>query len=112
MLKSPSDNPHATLITLFLNAVPEMIHHSCSDHGGSGCYPGDDLEKSERASEELAQKLNKVMRFMPHLKFQSTTPCDPDFMKLLTARELVQDVHLHFETSVELVSRCLEATAH
>lgn len=97
MLKSPLQNPHATLITLFLNAVPEMIHRSCFGHGGNGCYPGDDLEKYEAQSEELAHKLNKVMSFMPDLKFQSTTPRDPDFMRLLTARELVQDVDLHFE---------------
>lgn len=88
LLQPPSVNPHATLITLFLNAVAEigMMNQS---------IPG-------RRATSHRQALQRLMGYMPDLltSCASSYPNSPEIAKLLNALELVNNMDTHFERCV------------
>ena len=72
LLQGPSINPHATLITLFMNAVDESL------------TPQDrmaDVGKNSRATKRL-------LKYLP-LKGWPTNPYDPQVIKFSYAQEKV-----------------------
>ncbi|KAI8961484.1 hypothetical protein F5Y11DRAFT_326332 [Daldinia sp. FL1419] len=71
-------NRHATLIALFLNAVPEMAAYM-----ESGIIPVQAKHK---------EKLEKIMRYMPELML----PDPANMIKIMMAMSLVQDMDGHF----------------
>ena len=77
MLQDLTQNPHATLLMLFMNAVPEM---------------------AERAQDMAAQR-SGMMRAMKYLRFASppTTQYDPQTIMLMSSMSLVLDFDRHFE---------------
>lgn len=74
MLQTPSDNPHATLITLFLNFPLEVNSE-------------DDpvLLKGE------IERVGKYMGFGPHNLPPFVTPKDPIMANIMVSRDCVRD---------------------
>lgn len=76
MLQKPEDNPHATLLSLFLNAVHEIA--------------GRRYDKKRTESE--------VMRVMPYMSFSERpqSPYDPKAILLMSALPLVMEAERMF----------------
>ncbi len=90
LLQPVSINPHATLITLFLNAVPGIrimlyIAPRLDPRLALCFFP---LTEDPRA------QISKVLRYMPELRSQSliTSEHSPDLVKLKSALALVCDM--------------------
>lgn len=75
-LQSPDINPHATLLTLFMNAIPEMI----TDH--------------EDAS-DLRHDMSKAMKYIPFTGLPGNLR-DPRFLRLMEARSIFRDNDKYF----------------
>ena len=73
LLKSPTSNPHATLITLFMNAA-----HLAEQASG--------LDINMRRTNML-----KVSQFLPYRLSQQPDPKDPAALRSLAAMDLVRD---------------------
>ncbi|KAI0904588.1 hypothetical protein F4823DRAFT_628512 [Ustulina deusta] len=90
LLQPVSINPHATLITLFLNAVPEiriMLHVAPRlDPRLALCF--------FPLTEDPRAQISKVLRYMPELRSQSliTSEHSPDLVKIKSALALVCDM--------------------
>jgi hypothetical protein len=74
LLEAPTANPHATLITLFMNAIEEEFRECGEDHNAS-------IMRKE------ISLLTKYIPYRPNLN-----DYDPDFIKLSFAKPLVRDV--------------------
>lgn len=81
LLKQPDENPHATLVALFLNAVDEMY---------------DDNEKRKAMMSEMRQ----VWSYMTPSPL--TSPYDPNVIVGDIATQQVRDVDKHFERYMKL----------
>ncbi|KAI1653498.1 hypothetical protein F4813DRAFT_374473 [Daldinia decipiens] len=77
LLQPTNINRHATLITLFLNAVPEMIMIK---------------EKTMFPPDNMTEQMDKVFRYMPELLQPTTT----SMIKIMMAMNLVQDMEGNF----------------
>lgn len=77
LLQLPRQNPHATFITTFINAVKEVAKTENSDNVG-----GD----SERITKFLPLELSSLL-----------SPNSPDMMRMWDARDSVADVDKHFK---------------
>ncbi|OBT41478.1 hypothetical protein VE00_07576 [Pseudogymnoascus sp. WSF 3629] len=77
LLQLPRQNPHATLITTFINAVKEVAKTENSD---------DQCGDSERITKFLPLQLSSLL-----------SPSSPDMMRMWDARDSVADVDKHFE---------------
>jgi hypothetical protein len=74
LLQEPIANPHATLITLFMNAVEEEFMNSGEDH---------DMNV-------IMKEMALVAEYLPHRPNMNRN--DPYFLKLLFAKPFVRDV--------------------
>ncbi|KAI3337490.1 hypothetical protein HD806DRAFT_543118 [Xylariaceae sp. AK1471] len=92
LLQPPSVNPHATLITLFLNAVTEMIMMAHSVFG----------PVITSLTEDPRQQTNLVWQYMPELRRPISHPYEPIMIKVISALELVYDMDRHFNRYMEL----------
>lgn len=75
LLQSPTTNPHATLITFFMNAVQEMV--------------GPD------AREDLEQEVRKLAKYMPDLGARPSM-YGARMMVMMASGALVRDVDKYF----------------
>ncbi|PWY93925.1 hypothetical protein BO94DRAFT_313736 [Aspergillus sclerotioniger CBS 115572] len=73
LLQSPLDNPHATLITLFINAVPENLAHR--------------EEQQDWDAHISTTKL--LLKYLP-FKGAPTSPYDPQIIKRFVGRDIVR----------------------
>ncbi|KAF2277188.1 uncharacterized protein EI97DRAFT_449912 [Westerdykella ornata] len=82
LLDGPHDNPHATLVTLFMNAVDEM---------------------ADGKEEEISLKA-EMMQLMKYLspKGLGFSQGDPWMVNMLAARPLVRDVETFFDRYMEI----------
>jgi hypothetical protein len=80
-LQKPTDNSHATMITLFMNAVPEMVN----------------LGPPNRA--EATSLLLKVAKYLPATR-PPRSEYDPGTIKYVAAHDLVRDNDMYFDQSV------------
>ncbi|KAI2768200.1 hypothetical protein F4815DRAFT_498186 [Daldinia loculata] len=78
LLQPTTINEHATLITLFINAVPEMIMMK---------------ERMMLPPDNMTEQIEKVFQYMPELKQPTAT----NMTKTLMAMNLVQDVDGNFD---------------
>lgn len=74
MLQKPTVNPHATLITLFMNAVQEGFMNS-----------GDETD-----IKVMTREMALINEYLPYRPFLNTN--DPYFIKVSFAKSLVRDV--------------------
>lgn len=93
-LQPPSINPHATMITLFMNAVEE---HILADHAAQPPGP----------RYLWVEELYAGLRFMPDFPFPWGLPNSPAYVNGDETRYLARDGDKYFEQSVILSSpRC------
>ena len=81
ILQNPADNPHATLVTLFLNAIQEVISSL-----------GIEFERLG-----LANDMRLIMNYIPVSPTSSPDEMNTEMIKIMVARELARDVEKHFE---------------
>ncbi|KAL9097609.1 MAG: hypothetical protein Q9165_000506 [Trypethelium subeluteriae] len=81
LLDSPHDNPHATLVTLFMNAVEETVNE-------------------KREAESFQAEIMQLTKYLPP-KTLSFSNGDPFMVNMLSARPLVRDVESLFNTYME-----------
>lgn len=79
LLENPAVNPHATLITLFMNALQEVFKN-CGD---------------ERNKNVITKELKLVMEYAGNP--QNMTVNDPSFLQLSFAKSLVRDKEKYLE---------------
>ncbi|KAI0479855.1 hypothetical protein F4859DRAFT_451626 [Xylaria cf. heliscus] len=91
LLQPPSVNPHATLITLFLNAVAEVIF--MVETTPPGIFAPFINDRS--------QCLRRVLQYMPELGRQHVHPYHPNMVKLICAMGLVYDMDKYFDCYME-----------
>lgn len=77
LLQLPRQNPHATFLTTFINAVKEIVKHDKSDE-----QRGD----TDRIIEFLPLKLSSIL-----------SPDTPDMIRIWDARDSVADLDKYFE---------------
>ncbi|KFY06924.1 hypothetical protein V492_07605 [Pseudogymnoascus sp. VKM F-4246] len=77
LMQSPRQNPHATFITTFINAVKEVAKTENTDSQGVG----DD----------------RIIKFLPLDISSLLNPSSPDTVRMWDARDSVADVDKHFE---------------
>ena len=78
LLQSPECNPHATIITLFLNAVMEVVHRH-----------------DER---EATPNMELLMEYLPTPNVMNLMqPDNADMLRIWDARVLVMDVDKYFK---------------
>ncbi|KAJ5742608.1 uncharacterized protein N7511_011340 [Penicillium nucicola] len=83
LLQSPQENPHATIISAYLNAVMEMVKQ------------GDDRDQTPN--------LNLLMEFLPGIDiFSLLRPESAQSLKLWDARTIVIDRHKFFERYIRM----------
>ncbi|KAI0005245.1 hypothetical protein F4779DRAFT_633541 [Xylariaceae sp. FL0662B] len=92
LLQIPSVNPHATLITLFLNAIAEMRMVADSLPPLVG-FP---------LTEDRWQQIRKVVQYMPELGRQAAQPYHANSIKMISALSLVRDMDQHFNMYKEM----------
>ncbi|RYP29499.1 hypothetical protein DL767_006689 [Monosporascus sp. MG133] len=92
LLQLPSVNQHATLVTLFLNAVAEMKMMAASIPAFID-YP---------LREDHREQMKKVLQYMPELGRQVSQPYDPSAIKLISALSLVHDMDKNFNRYMEV----------
>ena len=86
LLRQPECNPRATLITLFLNAIPEIIHR--------------------RGEKETIPKLKTLMDHLPkHSILSLASPNSADSLRLWDARSFALDVEGYFNRYVKMTPR-------
>jgi hypothetical protein len=73
LLQTPQENPHATLITLFMNAVDETLT---------------DQDKMEGVTPH-SPTTKRLLKYLP-LKRMPTSPYDPELVKFNLGRDLVK----------------------
>ena len=83
LLKHPSDNPHAALVVLFINAVDEIL---------------DDFEKRKTIEHDIME----VWKYMPPKP--PTGPYDANIIVHNVATQQVRDVDKYFNKSVIIVT--------
>lgn len=81
MLQHPKKNPHATLITLFMNATHE-INAQRSDH---------------EARALMTLQTRRIAKYMTFGPMDLHSPCGPPVIKMMMAQELVKNVDQDFE---------------
>ena len=82
LLKHPDCNPRATLITLFLNAIPEIIHR--------------------RGEKETVPEVKALIDYLPTPSISSLlSPNSADSLRLWDARSFVLDVDGYFNRYVK-----------
>ncbi|KAK9782094.1 putative MYND-type zinc finger protein samB [Seiridium cardinale] len=81
LLKKPEVNPHATLITLFMNAVPEMT------------------TLDDKIS-EIPAEIHRVNAYMAISQHMSRN--DARFIRLFACREMVRDYEKYFERYMQM----------
>jgi hypothetical protein len=79
LLESPHDNPHAALVTLFMNAVDEIVD-----------------EKEETLS--VKTEITQLMKYIPPQPAKRSAG-DPWMVNVMSARPLVRDVEKFFKRS-------------
>ncbi|KAL4953336.1 hypothetical protein BDW69DRAFT_194896 [Aspergillus filifer] len=77
-LQLPADNPHATSVTLFMNAVP-MIPE----------YEGKILQ--------MGPGSNEAKRLLKYMPLKPTSPGDPDLFKFMEGMEIVTNYNRFFD---------------
>lgn len=83
MLQSETENPSATLLTLFMNAIPEVKHHQ---------------DRSPAAQKEYADGLKQVANFMKPSPSTMTGMSNPAFLRFTAAVCHFGDFDGKFET--------------
>jgi hypothetical protein len=83
LLQTPLDNPHATLVTLFMNAVDET------------------LTDEDRIQDLTAHSptTKRLFKYLPP-KRRPTSPYDPELIKFNLGRDLVKPYDHIFDRSV------------
>jgi hypothetical protein len=72
LLQGPLINPHATLITLFMNAVPETMT----------------MEEQRAVMSPHGQAMRRLLKFLP-MERMPMSPYDPAFVKMSYASSVV-----------------------
>lgn len=91
MLQGKKDNPHATLITLFMNAIPEMAHPMC--------------ENPELAKTMRALEMKRTMKFFKPSPDMTFSEYDPFMLRIGAATSIFRDFDGYFNRSVEYLLR-------
>ncbi|KAK7755620.1 hypothetical protein SLS62_002229 [Diatrype stigma] len=92
LLQISSINRHATLVTLFLNAVAQMRIWAESTPIFVDCP----------IRENPSEQIRKVLQYMPELGRQVLHPYDPTAIKLFAGLGLVHDMEKHFNCYMDL----------
>lgn len=77
LLQSPRQNPHATFITTFINAVKEVAKADSSD--------------------KQCDDSKRITKFLPLQLSSMLSPTSPDMTRVWDARDSVADMDKHFE---------------
>ena len=73
----PQQNPHATFLTTFINAIREIVEHDKLD--------------------EQRGDTDRLIEFLPFILSSILSPNSPDVIKILDARDSVPDLDEYFQ---------------